>query len=563
MDTAKPLRFSARVLWIFFFALLDSYSNVSADGLSLVVARPTTLNISSGLPVEISPGSKPGALMVCERVQIHGLSRLKDLKKFAHSMKVKVKVVETSPRVRLQKVEVCFHRNTSLAIGMCPQGQWEKLAKGSWVRSTSPYDHKLLDIRMPGPSFEIVEVSIKEEFLLYRVLFLIMGIIMMMLAPSLSKSIVFYYSSAMAVGVILVILMVLFQGMKLLPTGRKSSLAIFMYSSVIGVGSFLLRYLPGLLRSVLVEIGISEDMYNPVNLDTTVFLFRYNTASLNALYEGYRSSHTLNLFFAFLNPKLVHFGTKWRCIQLSSQIKVNYLTQLAIFLLVCVVLAGAWLGFWAVRTLVVAEDGSVDLSVAHFVSWSIQILAAVMILQCSLDPLLAAEALISGILISSIMSKITKTRFMRHLYKRLFRTVKSNRRRSRIQDLPFEDSHEDYYVHKIQSSEDLELLRPQARRFTLASCNSPIPGSTKTPPCPPSASESYYSTFHTTSERNKFSKDEWERFTRDSTKRALEGLVSSPDFNKWAVANAERITLTPTKDHSGTFERRRRWLNWL
>ncbi|KAF8365071.1 hypothetical protein HHK36_032926 [Tetracentron sinense] len=264
MDTAKPLRFSARVLWIFFFALLDSYSNVSADGLSLVVAQPTTLNISSGLPVEISPGSKPGALMVCERVQIHGLSRLKDLKKFAHSMKVKVKVVETSPRVRLQKVEVCFHRNTSLAIGMCPQGQWEKLAKGSWVRSTSPYDHKLLDIRMPGPSFEIVEVSIKEEFLLYRVLFLIMGIIMMMLAPSLSKSIVFYYSSAMAVGVILVILMVLFQGMKLLPTGRKSSLAIFMYSSVIGVGSFLLRYLPGLLHSVLVEIGISEDMYNPV-----------------------------------------------------------------------------------------------------------------------------------------------------------------------------------------------------------------------------------------------------------------------------------------------------------
>ncbi|MCL7040201.1 hypothetical protein MKW94_006995, partial [Papaver nudicaule] len=54
------------------------------------------------------------------------------------------------------------------------------------------------------------------------------------------------------------------QGMKLLPTGRKNSFAIFVYSSLVGMGSFLLRYLPGLLKTVLVEIGVSEDMYNPV-----------------------------------------------------------------------------------------------------------------------------------------------------------------------------------------------------------------------------------------------------------------------------------------------------------
>lgn len=83
--------------------------------------------------------------------------------------------------------------------------------------------------------------------------------------------------------------------MKLLPTGRKSSLAIFVYSSVVrvkfnaeliylslifiymimihvflmiyqvGLGTFLLRYIPGLVRSLLTEIGISEDMYNPVS----------------------------------------------------------------------------------------------------------------------------------------------------------------------------------------------------------------------------------------------------------------------------------------------------------
>lgn len=49
------------------------------------------------------------------------------------------------------------------------------------------------------------------EFFLYRIIFFVSGIIIMTLASSLSKSLVFYYSSAMAVGIILVILMVLFQ----------------------------------------------------------------------------------------------------------------------------------------------------------------------------------------------------------------------------------------------------------------------------------------------------------------------------------------------------------------
>ncbi|GMP31245.1 hypothetical protein CsSME_00005542 [Camellia sinensis var. sinensis] len=48
----------------------------------------------------------------------------------------------------------------------------------------------------------------------------------------------------------------------------------------------------------------------------------------------------------------------------------------------------AWLGFWVVR------------------KRSIRIIASVMILQSSVDPLLAAEALL----------RITRTRFIRHLY---------------------------------------------------------------------------------------------------------------------------------------------------
>lgn len=45
---------------------------------------------------------------------------------------------------------------------MCPQGKWEKVDKGSWARAMSPFDHKLLDIRMASSSVETIELSIQE-----------------------------------------------------------------------------------------------------------------------------------------------------------------------------------------------------------------------------------------------------------------------------------------------------------------------------------------------------------------------------------------------------------------
>lgn len=74
------------------------------------VAHPTTLRLSSGVLVENSPGSKPGALMACERVHIVGLPRLQNLQKYANSLKVKVNTTRTSSRALQQNAEVCFHR---------------------------------------------------------------------------------------------------------------------------------------------------------------------------------------------------------------------------------------------------------------------------------------------------------------------------------------------------------------------------------------------------------------------------------------------------------------------
>lgn len=47
-------------------------------------------------------------------------------------------------------------------MGMCPEDQWEKVSKGSWVRHMSPFDHKILDIRTASSSLESFEVSIEE-----------------------------------------------------------------------------------------------------------------------------------------------------------------------------------------------------------------------------------------------------------------------------------------------------------------------------------------------------------------------------------------------------------------
>lgn len=53
-------------------------------------------------------------------------------------------------------------RNASLGVGMCPQGPWGKISKDAWARTMSPFDHKVLDICIPGSSSVALKVSIDE-----------------------------------------------------------------------------------------------------------------------------------------------------------------------------------------------------------------------------------------------------------------------------------------------------------------------------------------------------------------------------------------------------------------
>ncbi|THG14825.1 hypothetical protein TEA_018680 [Camellia sinensis var. sinensis] len=393
-----------------------SSSVVSANQQYLDVAQPTTLQISPRLPVEKSPGSKHGAIVLRERVLIHGLSRLKNLRKFAHSVKVNVSIASSS--ARLPNVEVCFHRTVYLC---------------------SSKKH-------------IEEIT----------------------------------------------------------SFHANSNNLLIYRNLVTRRFFVLN------------VEITSTMGSPV--------------------DGHFNPHSSSWGFNSDNTS-------------PSPEVVSYISELAIFLSVFLVLAGAWLGFCVVRKLVLTEDGLIDIGVSKFVAWSIWIIASVMILQSSADPLLAAEALLCGV----VVRRITRSRFIRHLYKNLLRTIKHGHRYQIPGSSPSKDSY-DEYVHNIWKPNNCGFLKPRSRHFTKAPSNSPIQGLIRTPPSQLSDSETHYSSFHKTPERKKFSKDVWEKFTKDSTKKALEELVSSPDFSKWAVINAERITLSPKKD---TPDLPCKWITWF
>ena len=55
----------------------------------------------------------------------------------------------------------------------------------------------------------------------------------------------------------------------------------------------------------------------------------------------------------------------------------------------------------------------------------------------------------------------------------------------------------------------------------------------------------FYSTFHKTPNRKKFSEEEWEEFTEDSTRQAVAQLAASPEFTDWIIRSADRIQLAP------------------
>ncbi|THG17691.1 hypothetical protein TEA_026225 [Camellia sinensis var. sinensis] len=105
----------------------------------------------------------------------------------------------------------------------------------------SPYEDRYVDVKFVDKIAGYVTVTVDKEFQRWRLFCLAFGFVLLLLAPLVSSWVPFYYSSSMAVGVFLVIIILLFQ---------------------LGAGSFLLHDFSMLVNSILVSFGLSEEFAN-------------------------------------------------------------------------------------------------------------------------------------------------------------------------------------------------------------------------------------------------------------------------------------------------------------
>nr|XP_016473658.1 PREDICTED: uncharacterized protein LOC107795510 [Nicotiana tabacum] len=187
-------------------------------------------------------------------------------------------------------------------------------------------------------------------------------------------------------------------------------------------------------------------------------------------------------------------------------------------------LAGTWLGFWVVHKFVLAEDGSIDIGVSQYVGWSIRVFALGLIIQSSLDLLLVLEALICGVLILLVLRRLFRPKYVLRFCKNLLQI-----------DTLYLWRCQDSYTSLIKG----HMVPGLPREIEMTQSVEPSSLLSET--------DTFDFTFHNTSERKKLSKDEWNKLARDTTKKAMEELVSSPDLSKWVVAHADRITLYESK----------------
>lgn len=460
--------------WILLVILLLICSSTSLTTLKGVDLDNPVIDVTPSpfAGLSIFHGSKDA--LSCERVQVSGLSRLK-LGSYANSFRVTLVPSVEIPEKYHGKIQVCFHRNASLGFCHCEKDDWRALQKGLWNSIMSPYEARYVDVKFTGVVPGSVTVSLEEDFQQWRLFCLAFGFVLLLLAPIVSNWVPFYYSSSMAIGVMLVIIVLLFQGMKLLPAGRKTAFYVTIYGSVIGAGSFLLHHFSMLVNSILVNFGLSEEMHNPVS----------------------------------------------------------------IFVLLGVILAGAALGYWIVRKFVISEDGNVDVGVAQFVKWAMRIIATACILQSTLDTPLAMVALV---LCWALSLLITSSKRHGKEYHRLYNENGSHPWLwSGKQTTP--STRAEFLSRKVRSSPRGGTLWTSPKK-SFALFDSPIRG-LKSPLRRRKQEQDYYSTFHKTPNRKKMTKQEWEEFTRESTREAMTGLASSPEFTDWIIENADRVRLLP------------------
>ncbi|KAL7225750.1 hypothetical protein ACSBR1_021001 [Camellia fascicularis] len=222
----------------------------------------------------------------------------------------------------------------------------------------------------------------------------------------------------------------------------------------------------------------------------------------------------------------------------------------SIFVLLGIVVAGAAVGYWMVRKFVIAEDGSVDVGVAQFVKWAMRVIAATFILS-TLDTLLAMGALASCLSICFLITSFkwngpdSTITFGNSIY-----SANGNPWRGRGQTNVRQNRAE--FLSRSGMVASRGTLWNSPRRPSGWS-DSPVKGMISlTTGRVTKNQQDYFSTFHRTPNRKKFSKKEWENFTQESTRHAVAELASFPKFTDWIIKHADRIQLLPDDSSDNT-----------
>ncbi|KAJ0735815.1 putative NEMP family protein [Helianthus annuus] len=454
---------------LFNLSLCSDQEPVLIKGIDL--AHPT-IDVTPTPIHGLSQGSKD--VQSCERVPIHGISRMK-IQSYAKAFKVMLVPSVVIPDKWHNKIQICFHQNASMGLCQCEKDDWRTVHKGLWSSTMSPYEQRFVDVKFTGGMSGSVTVTLEEVSQEWRYVLLLVGIALLFLAPAVSNWVPFYYTSSMAIGILAVILILLYQGMKLLPTGRKSAFYLSMYTSLIGAGSFLVHYVAVFVNSILSNFGFSQEMQNPVS----------------------------------------------------------------VFVLLTIILLGAALGYWLVRKYVISEDGDVDVGVAQFIKWSMRVIAVTCIFLSSNDTPLATAAVGSCLVLYYMITSLKW-----HDYEGPHLSMRSNRWRFNGQRTPKAGRAEFLSRPKKISPLGSPWNGP---RNSFAWPDSPVKGTVNTSGDRGStgSQHDYYSTYHKTPNRKKYSKEEWAEFTEESTRESVAELASTPEFTDWMIKNAKRIKLLP------------------
>ncbi|GMP84111.1 hypothetical protein CsSME_00037766 [Camellia sinensis var. sinensis] len=252
------LLFSLSVLLSFFLSCSSTVTTFKG----IDVEKPNIDVIPYLLAGYASSSHGSNDVLLCERIRVAGQSRLK-LGSYASAYQVTLVPSVVIPERSHNKIQICFHKNASRGLCQCEKDEWKAVQKGLWSSVMSPYEDRYVDVKFVGEISGPVTLAVEDVFQRWRLLCLAFGFVLLLLAPVVSSWVPFYYSSSMAIGVLLVIIILLFQGMKLLPTGRKNVFYLTLYGSVVGAGSFLLHQLSTFVNSILVNFGLSEEMHNP------------------------------------------------------------------------------------------------------------------------------------------------------------------------------------------------------------------------------------------------------------------------------------------------------------